>query len=106
MEKQIRALNLIKGMLLLSEKGDLYVLKDYEIVEDEIVKQGWIPFQTQKKVTYVSKLVFDQHQESMEYSFKDLNQCTRVVNETISDRNRYLRMARNLNSYGCTIKRK
>jgi hypothetical protein len=107
MEEVLVTLSKIKGMLLLSATGLLYILEAYEYESNKIVEEKkWFRTVTTKH-SYISKLSFNVgFPKKYTHTRADQIELSRDVNVVIADRNRYLRMLKSLSDSGYTIRKK
>ena len=104
MEELIKKLNSLKGILLLTTQGTLYVLVGFKVAEDVVKKKGFFTrnFET---VRYVSEIELDKARK-MHFSYEESSRVATLVGDLVNDRNRYLRMLRDLNDHNYTIRKK
>lgn len=89
--------------------GTLYILQAYDFRENQLVKKKTL-FGREKKlnVSYIASLSFDKG-GTTEYEYDEASQAlmrSKLVNELVPDRVRYIEMSRHLSEYGYTVKRK
>lgn len=90
----------------MNDKGLLYILVGYKIVEDQLIRgRGW--FGKDQQVSYVNELNISKFGPQL-YDYTQGGQLAmrRRVNEMIEDRSRYLFMCKSLSDYGYVIKKK
>lgn len=106
LEEVLRRLDGLKGVLLMRENGNLYLLKGYTIREDGYVPHGMWPFKKDRRdVKYISEIELST---GYIYHFKpeDHRPSLTSMNTIIDDRNRYLHMLSALKKLGYTILKK
>lgn len=105
----VEYLKKIKNMPLMTDKGVLYILQEFDYRENQLYKRvNWLGREIKKNVSYIASLTFDKY-GNVDYSMDERSQALmlrRFYNEIIPDRARYLTLAKNLTAYGYTIKRK
>ena len=107
MEEVLTKLSRIKGMLLLSASGLLYILEAYEFKENQLVQEKKWFRTTSTSHSYISKLSFNVgYPKQYTHTKGDQIELTRDINIVISDRSRYLRMTKALNDLGYAIRKK
>jgi hypothetical protein len=106
MEALIEKLNKLKGVLLLSSSGSLYILVGFDVVRNALIKTRKNIFSTKiEEVSYISQVELD-HDRRIAFTYDSQPRVTSLINDLIEDRNRYLRMLRGLSEHGYTIRKK
>jgi hypothetical protein len=106
MKEALEKLKTLKGMLLLNSSGNLYILTDYTYVEDKLVESGFV-IKKSKKVSYIDSITVSATSGKSKVDY-DANpgRINWAINLLITDRNRYLKLQRDLNSMGYAIRKK
>lgn len=98
-----------KNMLMMNEQGTLYILKAYDYQENQLVKRKTLLGREKKEnVSYIASFTFDKF-GLVEYDADKQGQAmmrSRIYNELVPDRARYVNMCKHLSQYGYTIKKK
>lgn len=110
MEEVLTTLKKLKGLLLLSPEGEVYLLREWEIEnrKAEWVKTpaGFFTFWAPKKkeeVSYISSIHLTHLEGDIVFTYKQQPTLIKRVNEMIDDRSRYLTLQRSLKKIGARI---
>lgn len=106
MEQILEKLNKLKGVLLLNQLGEIYLLREYTLVKDREITstKGLWPFEkTQiKKYTFIESISLSLG-VTFDFAPAAEAEVIRYINSMIDDRKRYLNLQRSLKNIGCVI---